>query len=379
VHVVQLNDYGPVQVSRIKAESTPIFDALAHGRRVLVSKHGRVVAAIDPPDVIPHELIIDYALPGDRHFAELSASDINQRSPSAAVAAALEGDRVYVTKDNVIYGLLRQFSPEEFAAQLPSAAQVADRERRIDEFIERNPQASAEDVVALTEAIAKDEALSRSLIRYSDLWAKLMTTDEHVAECVRRIEDRVERQHWSAASNIQALTEAIEREPRGTLQKTIAASLEKSPVGEVSTSVSDAVLDSVARALATANEIDHETGAKSVRLLSPILIRHLLVREAVSSSAPQRTVKDLRIDKPEGKLGDLLESIALNLAVARTIHDEIGTTADEARTMEALARTIAEDADALAEEARATQSSTHRRRRRLLERLRGQIVLRETT
>jgi antitoxin (DNA-binding transcriptional repressor) of toxin-antitoxin stability system len=43
------NDYGPVPLSRIKAESDEILAALAAGRRVLISKQGHVVAAMTPP------------------------------------------------------------------------------------------------------------------------------------------------------------------------------------------------------------------------------------------------------------------------------------------------------------------------------------------
>ena len=150
---MRTTDYGPVPVSRIKSESAALFDALASGRRVLVSKHSRVVAAIDPPEAIPVELLVGYALPGDRVLVELSASEINQGSPSAAVTASMQGSPSYVTKDGRVYGLLREISESELAAQLPTQELVAERERRLDEFLERYPGADAEQLAAFSEKL----------------------------------------------------------------------------------------------------------------------------------------------------------------------------------------------------------------------------------
>lgn len=145
-------DYGPVPVSRLKAESGAIFHALAQGRRVLIAKHDRVVALIDPPAAIPRDLLVDYVTPGGRQLAELTASAINQGSPSRAVAQASEAP-CYVTKDNQVYGLLRGVTSDDLAAALPSPERIAERERRIEQFLAENPEPSADELATLSEKL----------------------------------------------------------------------------------------------------------------------------------------------------------------------------------------------------------------------------------
>ena len=145
-------DYGPVPVSRIKAESGAIFDALAHGRRVLIAKHDRVVAAIDPATAVPRGLLVDYVTPGHPRLAELTATEVNQGSPSRAVAAASNAP-VYVTKDNQVYGLLREITADDLAEALPSSTKIAEREQRIEDYLAVNPDADAEELATVGEAL----------------------------------------------------------------------------------------------------------------------------------------------------------------------------------------------------------------------------------
>lgn len=153
---MRATDYGPVPVSRMKSEVAAIFEALSRGRAVLISKHGRVVATIDPPEAIPREILVDYVTPGHRVLPELTASHINQGSPSAAVTASVEGSTYYVTKNNQVYGLLRSMSDGDLAVHLPSREQVAQRERRIEQFLEQNPDADAEQVASLGEELDRE-------------------------------------------------------------------------------------------------------------------------------------------------------------------------------------------------------------------------------
>ena len=82
-------DYGPVaQFSRVKAESGAIFDALARGRRVLIAKHDRVVAAIDPATAVPRGLLFDYVTPG---APSAGRADRNRNQPRLAVARRRRG------------------------------------------------------------------------------------------------------------------------------------------------------------------------------------------------------------------------------------------------------------------------------------------------
>lgn len=211
-------DYGPVPVSRIKAESTALFDALARGRSILVSKHGRVVAAIDPPRAIPPELLVYYAIPGDRVLPELTASDINQGSPSAAVTASVEGSPRYVTKDNRVYGLLREISDDDLAAHIPSREQVSERERRIEEFLARNPDASAEQLASLGEELNRELGIAQaaaipetsSLLGVQDV-ARLRAHIESTAHAyAEKAGELVEQPGTPGAAELAPLVRAIE-------------------------------------------------------------------------------------------------------------------------------------------------------------------------
>lgn len=145
------HDFGPIPVSRLKADAPQIFEALGQGRRVLVSRRGEVVAAIDPPDAIDTQVLAEYALPGRRNLDELSASEINRGSPSRAVADAAKGLARYVTKDSRVYGMLRRVTGEELAAELPTPQEATDHRQRVEELLQVNPAATAEEIVALTQ------------------------------------------------------------------------------------------------------------------------------------------------------------------------------------------------------------------------------------
>lgn len=106
--------FGPVPVSRLKAETAAVFGALAQGRTVLVSRHGHVVAQIDPPDQLgDFEGLITFAVTGRVDgLNELSATTIGQRSPSRIIRAAEDGVPAYVTKDGRLLGFLRPRSTD---------------------------------------------------------------------------------------------------------------------------------------------------------------------------------------------------------------------------------------------------------------------------
>ncbi|MGH9123651.1 MAG: hypothetical protein ACRDZ8_02855 [Acidimicrobiales bacterium] len=143
-------------MSRLKAESGAIFDALAHQRRVLIAKHGHIVAAIDPSKAVPSELIVDYATPGQPVLHELRATDINQSSPSAAVNAAVGGSPHYVTKDNQVYGLLREITDDELARSYPSDTAIVWQESEIEHYLASHPDANAEDLASLSDRLDEE-------------------------------------------------------------------------------------------------------------------------------------------------------------------------------------------------------------------------------
>src|SRR4029079_5408657 len=89
-------------ISALKGEATTVFDALADGRTVYVSKHGAVIAAFRPFDDIPATVAAAYVMPGaDR--GELTARKMAQAFRSQAVADAAAGLPSLVTKNHVIY------------------------------------------------------------------------------------------------------------------------------------------------------------------------------------------------------------------------------------------------------------------------------------
>jgi len=139
--------YGPVPLSRIKPEAKTIFEVLAAGRPVHISRYGQVVAVIDPPAAIPQELLAEYAVGDHIGLPELTAADINQGAPAAAILASAHEPR-YVTRQRRVYGLLRRVTDADLATSEPSYEQLAERERRLAEYLESHPGA---DISALAD------------------------------------------------------------------------------------------------------------------------------------------------------------------------------------------------------------------------------------
>lgn len=133
-------DFGPIPVSRLKEENSAIFAALDQGRRVLVSRRGVVVAAIEPASVRTHTLqLANYAL-GDRGPEdELTATEIGQGSPSAFIKRAEEGHSCLLTRANKVYGVIGPARSDE------TLDRVQARERMLSEFERDHPDATPEE------------------------------------------------------------------------------------------------------------------------------------------------------------------------------------------------------------------------------------------
>ncbi|QIK66840.1 hypothetical protein G7072_11245 [Nocardioides sp. HDW12B] len=100
-------DYGPIPISQFKAEAGRIFDALADGRRVLISRYGRVVAAISPASAPEHApLMADFAVDYADSLRELNASDIAQGSPSESIRLAERGVTSLLTRNSKVFGVI---------------------------------------------------------------------------------------------------------------------------------------------------------------------------------------------------------------------------------------------------------------------------------
>ncbi len=140
--------YGPVPMSRVKPEAKAIFEALATGRPVHISRYGQVVAVIDPPAAIPQELLAVYALDDDVPLKELTATEINQGAPTAAILAVAEQGPRYVTRERRVRGLLRAVAESDLAITEPSDEQLAERERLLASYLEAHPDT---DISALAD------------------------------------------------------------------------------------------------------------------------------------------------------------------------------------------------------------------------------------
>lgn len=150
-------DYGPVPVSRLKTEAGAVFQALQEGRRVFISRHGVVVAAIDPVSLNRHvRELARFALPveDDEALPQLTAREFQQGSLSDYVRRAEEGSPSLVTRANKVYGVLT--SP----GLIETVESVDEREKALASFERQHPDASAEDFAAAVAALASLESVS---------------------------------------------------------------------------------------------------------------------------------------------------------------------------------------------------------------------------
>ncbi|MGJ7440974.1 tetratricopeptide repeat protein [Aquipuribacter sp. MA13-6] len=153
-------DYGPVPVSRLKDDVQDWFQALEDGRRVLVSRHGQVVAAIDPPSMPRHtHQLASFAL-REPSVKELSATDIGQRSPSEAVHRAERGESILVTRGNKVFGVLGAPVVEE------TLESVDAQEEGLAAFEAENPDATPEQFAAASTQVATVEPWSTTALSY---------------------------------------------------------------------------------------------------------------------------------------------------------------------------------------------------------------------
>lgn len=152
------SDYGPVPVSRLKQESGRVFEALEGGRRVLISRHGSVVVAIEPASVTRHAIALaKYALSADEdRWMELTAKEISQGSPSEFIHAAEDGKEIWVTRNNKVYGVLGAIKPEG------SIHLVDEQEEALSKFELENPDATPEEFAALVAQWTPTETVGES-------------------------------------------------------------------------------------------------------------------------------------------------------------------------------------------------------------------------
>ena len=134
-------------VSALKAEATSVFESLAAGRTVYVSRHGDIIAAFRPIDDVPVAVAATYVVPGVA-TAELTARAIQQAAPSQAVKDAAEGLPSLVTRDHDVYGVLTAASAPSAAAEVPDLDAAASRSEAMRTYLGEHPGAPIEDIVA---------------------------------------------------------------------------------------------------------------------------------------------------------------------------------------------------------------------------------------
>jgi len=105
----RLETFGPVPIGGLKSEVNRIFDALSDSRRVLISRSGVIVAAIDPVVAVDDEVLASYDAQRAQRgvLVDLSAGAIARGSASSWLADVELGEQVYVTKSARVYGVLR--------------------------------------------------------------------------------------------------------------------------------------------------------------------------------------------------------------------------------------------------------------------------------
>jgi antitoxin (DNA-binding transcriptional repressor) of toxin-antitoxin stability system len=153
-----MSDYGPIPISRLKDEGNNLFDALANGRRVLISRHGRVVAAIEPASVDRHtHQLAAFAVRAADAPNEVTATDLNQGSPSEAVREAEQGRPSLLTRNRQVAGILQSYEPSL------TAREVVAQERQLAEFERSHPDATTEELVAEAARISDNTAAAEPM------------------------------------------------------------------------------------------------------------------------------------------------------------------------------------------------------------------------
>ena len=92
------SDYGPIPVGRLNVEKGRMYDALGEGRRVQISRHGRVCTVIEPHNRLTVDVLAAYAVAGDDlPLRELIPATISSGNPSELITDAENGIPSYVT------------------------------------------------------------------------------------------------------------------------------------------------------------------------------------------------------------------------------------------------------------------------------------------
>ena len=97
--------YGPVPLSRLGVEAADVRDALSRGERVLVSRHGDVLAELVPPARLPVSVLAMIAM-GDSGLPELTSRELDRGNVARYVRDASDGQVHLLTRAGHLRAML---------------------------------------------------------------------------------------------------------------------------------------------------------------------------------------------------------------------------------------------------------------------------------
>lgn len=201
--------YTVLPVSALKAQATVVFDALKEGKTVYVTKHGRVGAAFRPYRYVPSSVAALRASPFVS-LRTLTAREMGQSVPSAAVTAAAQGLPSLVEKESHIYGILTPAGVPVPAA-VPDAAAVGAMAEAVNNYQNENPDATLEQIVSYSNSLdVEDAAAERDwFLGERGAVAQLDSDDSAVYEDIQHWRDDGSEIEDVVQQVLDILTEAI--------------------------------------------------------------------------------------------------------------------------------------------------------------------------
>lgn len=145
-------DYGPVPMSRLKEELSNVRQALRNQRRVTLSRHGVVVAAIEPPAEERHSHLLFAYTTGGAEVTALTVTDIGRGSPSAPIRKAQSGVGVPFVDRGKVLGVVTG------KPALPEADVVEDQAAAMADWVRAHQDATAEEFALFAQSHLTGEA-----------------------------------------------------------------------------------------------------------------------------------------------------------------------------------------------------------------------------
>lgn len=161
-----------VPVSRFKSEMPNVLTALEHQRRVLLSRHGNIVAAIEPPAEKHARLLLDFTTRTSlaREVPVLTMTDIGRGSPSASIRNAENGVQSLLTHRGIVRGVLTS-RPEAEPLEV-----VDQRAAALSAFALTHPNATPEQFADFSDSLsAADDVTAVAQEPVASQWLALLS------------------------------------------------------------------------------------------------------------------------------------------------------------------------------------------------------------